>query len=1208
MSLRKRFRESPAQETGDNTKKHKRTSTHSDKCKFCAQTLNQAVVYTNFPDDYAEESVALTSERLNVYNGTENISFEEGDLPSHKITCFSIYDLNDHLCPLDTGLLQKEVYLHIGGYIKPIFDDDPSPENGIATLDMGPIHEWFIAGFDGGEKVLLGIITNYAQYVLMEPSLEYAPIFKSLQEKTVLFKFVIEFLLSNFSRAPSYEELLAAVENSDNPLLTEEFLLQNAQFVCDQIHSFDLDAGDNNDMPLLTMPCVRTLASLAGVSFRKRQLMRNLLGNQRRTKLQLSKATATPLVRQLFEQLFPNQIQTENCQSPKKTRCGICDTCRSPDCGQCVYCKDMVKFGGDGNMKQPCKLRRCPNLVVQELDESDDETVVTPARGREDGRRPGVSRVLSDGPLQNFRESIDIVLGGVNDDDTGILLNIKTGDFVQLSPKSATKPNTIARVVNIYTATEPMVHVYLFYRGNETILGEVANPQELFASNECEDCPVAAIVGQAKVVYKATPDNWADLGGIECLPSGDDRFFYAKQYDSETATFTDYVKVRNELDSCGHCRLNEERKKIETPTFKDNKVQWRNEFYEAGNSVFLDPSVYQFPIPVECTFDDAKEMNESKYPEYYRKREANASCKKMPQPFCIGLIETLCDGPAGVLMAIRVFFRPENTKGGSMLSYQSDINLLFWSTKFITVPFRKVMGKCYVVYCSDEQKAREWSEGGPYRYYFRQQYDPDCGELVPPTYSCTRLALREGAGQDERPFGRPLKCLDVFAGCGGLSQGFHAAGVANTKWAIENDKPALDTFRHNNRTCHVFRDDCNVLLRNVMSGKGGLPPKSEVEMIVGGPPCQGFSGMNRFNEGEYSLFKNSLVVSLLSLCDYYRPLIFVLENVRNFMLYKGGLILKLTLQCLVAIGYQVRISIVEAGEFGVPQARRRFILIASAPGYQLPRIPEPQHVFLQRGSRLDIYVDGVKYTNGNFWTQSAPYRMLHVRDAIADLPAIEHDDNRPQMPYDDDEGTSHFQRKMRGNQEELLDHICKPIAPIVQTRIKLIPPKGGADWRNLPNVRVQLPDGTMTEVLQYRYRTKKQKDGEPNRGVCACSVEKACDPNDRQSNTLIPWCLPHTADRHNNWAGVYGRLDWSGYFATTTTNPEPMGKQGRVIHPDQNRLISVRECARSQGFPDKTKFFGSVTSKYRQIGNAVPPPLAKAIGLEIKRALRNRHR
>lgn len=63
------------------------------------------------------------------------------------------------------------------------------------------------------------------------------------------------------------------------------------------------------------------------------------------------------------------------------------------------------------------------------------------------------------------------------------------------------------------------------------------------------------------------------------------------------------------------------------------------------------------------------------------------------------------------------------------------------------------------------------------------------------------------------------------------------------------------------------------------------------------------------------------------------------------------------------------------------------------------------------------------------------------------------------------------------------------------------------------------------------------------RGVCSCSAGKICDPMARQYNTLIPWCLPHTGKRHNNWAGLYGRLEWDGFFGTTITNPEPMGKQ-----------------------------------------------------------------
>ncbi|CAI5954923.1 unnamed protein product [Closterium sp. NIES-64] len=92
-------------------------------------------------------------------------------------------------------------------------------------------------------------------------------------------------------------------------------------------------------------------------------------------------------------------------------------------------------------------------------------------------------------------------------------------------------------------------------------------------------------------------------------------------------------------------------------------------------------------------------------------------------------------------------------------------------------------------------------------------------------------------------------------------------------------------------------------------------------------------------------------------------------------------------------------------------------------------------------------------------------------------------------------------------------------------------------------------------------------------------------------------------ERHNNWKGLFGRLDWAGNFPTSVTDPQPMGKVGMCFHPEQDRIVSVRECARSQGFPDWYRFAGNIQAKHRQIGNAVPPPLALALGLQLRNAL-----
>ena len=126
---------------------------------------------------------------------------------------------------------------------------------------------------------------------------------------------------------------------------------------------------------------------------------------------------------------------------------------------------------------------------------------------------------------------------------------------------------------------------------------------------------------------------------------------------------------------------------------------------------------------------------------------------------------------------------------------------------------------------------------------------------------------------------------------------------------------------------------------------------------------------------------------------------------------------------------------------------------------------------------------------------------------------------------------------------------------------------------------------------------------EPNSARLSPGPEGNNDNENKQSGTLISWFLPHTADRHNNWKEVYGRVPWDNIFKTTITDPEPGGKQGQVLHPDQNRLVSVREYARSQGFPDSYSFAGTIRDKHREIGNAVPPPLGKAIVMQIKKAM-----
>jgi DNA (cytosine-5)-methyltransferase 1 len=472
---------------------------------------------------------------------------------------------------------------------------------------------------------------------------------------------------------------------------------------------------------------------------------------------------------------------------------------------------------------------------------------------------------------------------------------------------------------------------------------------------------------------------------------------------------------------------------------------------------------------------------------------------------------------------------------------------------------------------------------------------------------------------------RPLRGMELFAGCGGMSVGFEASGTVDMKYAVEKYAEAGKSFLHNHPGCDVYmgdqEGDVNVLLKRMLAGnfttKDGrkLPQPGDVDFIFGGPPCQGYSTMNRFQSIDNH--NCTLVTTMLSWCDFFRPRFFMLENVRGILSWgmdkaniPKGVTVKLIVRTLVQMGYQVRWAILQAGMYGCPQSRRRVIIWGARCGERLPEFPEPTHCF-RKCEMLSVRLGGrdnvVSYP---YKRMSAPLEGTTVHDAISDLPPIgighSIDETAHILPPQ-----SEYQRFLRRNlmpastqqmvssEEEqaaiegraasglgpLYNHITKQLNGITAERIRRVPTReqeSGTGPRNPKHWLGKLnADSRIAGRWDWRDIPDEKFGGE----------------------ALIPWCLPNTAERHNDWKGLFGRLDWNSYFETMVTDPQPMGKTGRVLHPVQHRITSVRENARAQGFPDHFRFKGALKDKYRQIGNAVPPPLAHALGSKLKFAM-----
>ncbi|MEM2146103.1 MAG: DNA cytosine methyltransferase [Candidatus Jordarchaeaceae archaeon] len=365
--------------------------------------------------------------------------------------------------------------------------------------------------------------------------------------------------------------------------------------------------------------------------------------------------------------------------------------------------------------------------------------------------------------------------------------------------------------------------------------------------------------------------------------------------------------------------------------------------------------------------------------------------------------------------------------------------------------------------------------------------------------------------------------VDLFCGAGGLSIGFEMAGFEIIA-GIDIEKSFLNSFKNAHPNAIAIKEDLNKnKLRKVL--KNHEVNVREIQIVIGGPPCQGFSTVgNRMIDDP----RNNLVREFARAVNELKPLIFLMENVPGLASMKNGIgefIVDELLKLFESIGYKTDYNLLTAADYGVPQLRKRLFFVGIRNDLDVT-FSWPEKTHFPKNFSHSQNTKGKSY--------------ITVREAISDLPSMNAGEEKTQYVSPP---LTEYQKWAREGNTKLCNHRTPNHSKIVLERIQNIPPGGN--------------HSTLPEKL-------KLKSGYPN---------------------------------------IYGRLKWDEPADTITGNFGCASAPGRFIHPKDNRVLSVREGARLQSFPDKIVFFGSLSQQYKQVGNAVPPLLSKAIASSIKLSL-----
>lgn len=381
---------------------------------------------------------------------------------------------------------------------------------------------------------------------------------------------------------------------------------------------------------------------------------------------------------------------------------------------------------------------------------------------------------------------------------------------------------------------------------------------------------------------------------------------------------------------------------------------------------------------------------------------------------------------------------------------------------------------------------------------------------------------------------RPI-VVDLFAGAGGLALGFEQAGF-DIAVAVEYDPVHCAVHEYNFPQAAIICGEVQNLTGHRIRERAGLHDR-EIDVVVGGPPCQGFSliGKRKLNDE-----RNNLVLEFTRIVRELKPKYVVMENVPGMLAGKQRQVLDRAIDDLKRAGYKIKlpVEILDARDYGVPQARRRVFMLAAREDQDIANYPVPTHYHIK--------------TPVEQQSQRRLGPTPTVADAIADLPNA-----------------------------DLYDELVERDWVVVSE-----------PWHTSSPYAAQLR-GIMADAEDFSYPRRHPRD------LLTSSLRTEHTAKSRQR-------FAETEPGKTEPISRFFKLDPNGYCNTLRAGTAAnMGAftAPRPIHPRFARVITVREAARLHSYPDSFRFHVTKHHGFRQIGNSVPPRLARAVAGSIMQAL-----